>query len=168
MLTGAYGLPSPTITGSIEKDVALIDKIIGVKCAISDHRSSAPADDRLASMAAQSRVGGLLGAKAGISVFHLGNSPKLLEPLLNILNSADVPRTKLMPTHVNRGEALFLAALNYAREGVISISPPASANPLMPPPPLRQPAKRRCRLTVSRSARTVTVANRILTQMAIW
>ncbi|MGP8588316.1 beta-aspartyl-peptidase, partial [Salmonella enterica subsp. enterica serovar Jukestown] len=31
MLTGAYGLPSPTITGSIEKDVALIDKIIGVK-----------------------------------------------------------------------------------------------------------------------------------------
>ncbi|HAS1823743.1 TPA: beta-aspartyl-peptidase, partial [Enterobacter hormaechei subsp. xiangfangensis] len=38
MLTGAYGLPSPTITGSIEKDVALIDKIIGVKCAISDHR----------------------------------------------------------------------------------------------------------------------------------
>lgn len=31
MLTGAYGLPSPTITGSVEKDVALIDKIIGVK-----------------------------------------------------------------------------------------------------------------------------------------
>lgn len=30
MLTGAYGLPSPTITGSIEKDVALIDKIIGL------------------------------------------------------------------------------------------------------------------------------------------
>ncbi|HCR0061221.1 TPA: beta-aspartyl-peptidase, partial [Enterobacter hormaechei] len=107
MLTGAYGLPSPTITGSIEKDVALIDKIIGVKCAISDHRSSAPADDQLANMAAQSRVGGLLGAKAGISVFHLGNSPKLLEPLLNILNNADVPRTKLLPTHVNRAQALF-------------------------------------------------------------
>ncbi|HID9350677.1 TPA: beta-aspartyl-peptidase, partial [Enterobacter kobei] len=132
MLTGAYGLPSPTITGSIEKDVALIDKIIGVKCAISDHRSSAPADDRLASMAAQSRVGGLLGAKAGISVFHLGNSPKLLEPLLNILNNADVPRKKLLPTHVNRGEALFLAALNYAREGgyidiTTSISEPIDA-----------------------------------------
>lgn len=117
MLTGAYGLPSPTITGSIEKDVALIDKIIGVKCAISDHRSSAPADDQLANMAAQSRVGGLLGAKAGISVFHLGNSPKLLEPLLNILKNADVPRTKLLPTHVNRAQALFLAALDYARDG---------------------------------------------------
>lgn len=132
MLTGAYGLPSPTITGSIEKDVALIDKIIGVKCAISDHRSSAPADDQLANMAAQSRVGGLLGAKAGISVFHLGNSPKLLEPLLNILNNADVPRTKLLPTHVNRAQALFHAALDYAREGgyidiTTSISEPVDA-----------------------------------------
>ena len=132
MLTGAYGLPSPTITGSIEKDVALIDKIIGVKCAISDHRSSAPADDQLANMAAQSRVGGLLGAKAGISVFHLGNSPKLLEPLLSILNNADVPRTKLLPTHVNRAQALFHAALDYARDGgyidiTTSISEPIDA-----------------------------------------
>ena len=95
MLTGAYGLPSPTITGSIEKDVALIDKIIGVKCAISDHRSSAPADDQLA-------------------------------------NNADVPRTKLLPTHVNRAQALFHAALDYAREGgyidiTTSISEPVDA-----------------------------------------
>lgn len=167
MLTGAYGLPSPTITGSIEKDVALIDKIIGVKCAISDHRSSAPADDQLANMAAQSRVGGLLGAKAGISVFHLGNSPKLLEPLLNILNNADVPRTKLLPTHVNRAQALFHAALDYAREGGTSTSPPASASLLMPPPLSRRPVKHRCRLTGSRSARMATAASRILTQMVI-
>ncbi|EIC0965691.1 beta-aspartyl-peptidase, partial [Salmonella enterica subsp. enterica serovar Bareilly] len=31
MLTGAYHVPSPTITGSVEKDVALIDRVIGVK-----------------------------------------------------------------------------------------------------------------------------------------
>ncbi len=42
MLTGAYHVPSPTITGSVEKDVALIDRVIGVKCAVSDHRSAAP------------------------------------------------------------------------------------------------------------------------------
>lgn len=74
MLTGAYSLPSPTITGSIERDVALIDKVIGVKCAISDHRSSAPNTAVLANMAAQSRVGGLLGQKPGISVFHMGTA----------------------------------------------------------------------------------------------
>lgn len=28
MLTGAYSLPSPTITGSVDRDVALIDKVI--------------------------------------------------------------------------------------------------------------------------------------------
>lgn len=117
MLTGAYSLPSPTITGSIDRDVALIDKIIGVKCAISDHRSSAPDTSVLANMAAQSRVGGLLGRKPGISVFHMGDSPRMLEPLYQILNYCDVPITKLLPTHVNRAEPLFRAALEYARKG---------------------------------------------------
>lgn len=117
MLTGAYSLPSPTITGSIDRDVALIDKIIGVKCAISDHRSSAPDTSVLANMAAQSRVGGLLGRKPGISVFHMGDSPRMLEPLYQILNCCDVPITKLLPTHVNRAEPLFQAALEYARKG---------------------------------------------------
>nr|WP_318384762.1 beta-aspartyl-peptidase [uncultured Enterobacter sp.] len=117
MLTGAYSLPSPTIAGSVERDVALIDKVIGVKCAVSDHRSSAPNVSQLASMAAQSRVGGLLGQKPGISVFHMGNGPRLLEPLYDILEHADVPMTKLLPTHVNRSEALFVAAQHFARSG---------------------------------------------------
>lgn len=117
MLTGAYGLPSPTITDSIEKDIAFIDKIIGVKCAISDHRSSAPDTAQLANMAAQSRVAGLLGAKAGVSVFHMGSSSRELEPIYEILRRSDVPITKLLPTHVNRAESLFMAALRFAREG---------------------------------------------------
>ena len=117
MLTGAYSLPSPTIAGSVDRDVALIDKVIGVKCAISDHRSSAPTHDRLANMAALSRVGGLLGGKAGISVFHMGNSPRGLAPLDAILQHADVPINKLLPTHVNRAEPLFSEALAFARRG---------------------------------------------------
>lgn len=117
MLTGAYRLPSPTITGSVERDVALIDRVIGVKCAISDHRSSAPNEGILANMAAQARVGGLLGGKAGVSVFHMGSSNKLLEPLYRILENGDVPISKLLPTHVNRSEALFEAALAFARQG---------------------------------------------------
>ncbi len=117
MLTGAYRLPSPTITGSVERDVALIDRVIGVKCAIADHRSSAPDESVLANMAAQSRVGGLLGGKAGISVFHMGSSNKLLEPLYRILENSDVPIGKLLPTHVNRSEALFEAALVFALRG---------------------------------------------------
>ncbi|WP_414164431.1 beta-aspartyl-peptidase [Superficieibacter sp. BNK-5] len=117
MLTGSYSLPSTTLTGSIDRDVALIDKVIGVKCAVSDHRSSAPQSSELATMAAQSRTGGLLGSKAGISVFHMGDSPRLLEPIYEVLQNSDVPITKLLPTHVNRSETLFLAAQHFAREG---------------------------------------------------
>ena len=38
-LTGAYEFPSPTVTGSIKKDIVMIRECIGVKIAISDHRS---------------------------------------------------------------------------------------------------------------------------------
>lgn len=96
MLTGAYHVPSPTITGSVEKDVALIDRVIGVKCAVSDHRSAAPSGNQLASMAAESRVGGLLGGKPGVSVFHMGSSKKGLQPLYDILENSDVPIGKLL------------------------------------------------------------------------
>ncbi|QRG78607.1 beta-aspartyl-peptidase [Citrobacter sp. R56] len=117
MLTGAYHVPSPTITGSVEKDVALIDRVIGVKCAVSDHRSAAPGDYQLASMAAESRVGGLLGGKPGVSVFHMGSSKKGLQPLYDILENSDVPMGKLLPTHVNRSEYLFDQALAFALKG---------------------------------------------------
>ncbi len=87
MLTGAYHVPSRTITGSVEKDVAIIDRVIGVKCAISDHRSAAPDVYHLANMAAESRVGGLLGGKPGVTVFHMGDSKKALQPVYDLLEN---------------------------------------------------------------------------------
>lgn len=117
MLTGAYGVPTPTITGSIQRDIAFIDPIIGVKTAISDHRSSAPGIGELARIAAEARLGGLLGGKAGISVFHLGNGRRALEPLYGILEHSDVPIGQLLPTHVNRTAALYEAAIRFALDG---------------------------------------------------
>jgi len=40
--TGSYQYPSLTITENILNDIMLIDKVIGVKIALSDHRSSHP------------------------------------------------------------------------------------------------------------------------------
>ena len=117
MLTGAYTVPTPTITGEIQKDIAFIEPIIGVKTAISDHRSSAPTTEELCKISASARVGGLLGAKAGLTVFHLGNSPKMLAPLYEILSHSDVPISKLLPTHINRTEGLFNDAIQFARQG---------------------------------------------------
>ncbi len=117
MLTGAYAVPSPSITGSIERDIAFIDPVIGVKAAISDHRSSAPTIEALARLASAARVGGLLGGKAGISVFHMGSGPQMLTPLYRLLEQCDVPIGKLLPTHVNRDAALYAEALRYALNG---------------------------------------------------
>lgn len=132
MLTGAYPVPSPTITGSVEKDVALIDRVIGVKCAVSDHRSAAPGDYHLASMAANARVGGLLGGKPGVSVFHMGSSKKGLQPLYDILENSDVPMGKLLPTHVNRDESLFGQAVEFALKGGFIDITSSIAEPISP------------------------------------
>lgn len=46
---GSYTLPVAMVTGSVQRDVALIDTCIGVgEVAISDHRSSAPTPQELA------------------------------------------------------------------------------------------------------------------------
>jgi len=51
-----------TITGSVLSDLILIDKVIGAgEIAISDHRSSQPTFEEMARLAAECRVGGMLG-----------------------------------------------------------------------------------------------------------
>ncbi len=44
-------------TGSVRSDIALIDEIIGVKLAISDHCCSQPTQDELSKLASQACVG---------------------------------------------------------------------------------------------------------------
>ena len=39
-LTSSYGYPPTTLTGSVERDIILVPPMIGVKVAVSDHRSS--------------------------------------------------------------------------------------------------------------------------------
>ena len=62
-------------------------------------------------------MGGLLGGKAGVTVFHMGTSQKTLKPIEDILENSDVPITKLLPTHVNRCEHLFAHAIEFAKRG---------------------------------------------------
>ena len=59
-LTSSYGYPPTTITESVEKDIMMIPPIIGVKVAVSDHRSSNPTGEELIRLATQARRGGLL------------------------------------------------------------------------------------------------------------
>lgn len=47
VLVSNYALPPKTVTGSIEKDILMIDPVIGVKCALAEPRASYPTEGEL-------------------------------------------------------------------------------------------------------------------------
>lgn len=115
---GAYSLPVPTITGSVRSDIALIDKVIGAgEIAISDHRSSQPTFEEVARLVAECRVGGMLGGKAGVAHFHLGDGPRGLEYLFRLAEETEIPVTQVIPTHINRNRRLFEEGLKWLEKG---------------------------------------------------
>src|SRR5512137_734049 len=59
--TGYYAVPTATLTGSVERDLLLIEKVIGAgEVALSDHRSTQPSFDEVVRLAAEARRGGIL------------------------------------------------------------------------------------------------------------
>lgn len=116
-LTGAYAYPSPTITGSVKRDITFIDEIIGVKIAFSDHRSSAITLDELARVAAEARVGGMFSGKPGIVTMHMGDGNSSLTPVYEIMEKYDIPINHFRPTHVGRNSRLFNDAIEFNRRG---------------------------------------------------
>jgi len=117
MYTGAYQYPSPTITGNILSDIMLIDKVIGVKIALSDHRSSHPIIDELTKVASEARVGGMLAGKVGIVHIHMGSEKIGLNPLFEIIKNTEIPIEQFGPTHLNRNEDLFKSAIEFGKMG---------------------------------------------------
>lgn len=116
--TGSYQVPVKTLTGKIEDDIILIDKIIGVgEIAISDHRSSEPTFEELAKVAAAARNGGILSGKAGLLEVHVGDGAGKLSLLHEIADKTNIPIRHLHPTHINRNEELFKAGIDYAKRG---------------------------------------------------
>jgi len=116
--TGSYHLPAVTITGSVKKDISLIPKVVGVgEIAVSDHRSSQPTFEDLRRVAAEARVGGLIGGKAGLVHLHMGDGPKGLEPVFRLVRESDIPISQFLPTHVTRKKGLFEQTLEFARMG---------------------------------------------------
>jgi len=115
---GAYNLPTPTITGSVRSDLVLIDKVIGAgEIALSDHRSSQPTYEQFLELVAECRVGGMLGGKAGLAHFHLGDGKRGLEYLFRMVKETEIPVTQVIPTHTSRNQQLFEQALEWLKLG---------------------------------------------------
>jgi hypothetical protein len=92
MWTGAYVLPTPTITGSVMRDVCLIEQCIGVgEIAVADHRGSQPSVHDLERLASECRVGGMLGGKAGVVHVHMGTGEMRLKPLREAVTRSALP-----------------------------------------------------------------------------
>lgn len=116
--SGCYTLPFKTLTGSVQSDLILIDKVIGVgEIAISDHRCSYPTLDELKQLAAHTRVGGLLSGKAGILHIHLGEHPEGIKMLMDIVRTTGIPITQFMPTHMNRIRHLAEQGMEFIKMG---------------------------------------------------
>lgn len=118
IFSGSYEIPVKTLTGSVRSDLVIIDKVIGAgEIAVSDHRSSQPTFEELARLAAECRVGGMLGGKAGVLHLHLGDGKRRLDYLFRLIRETEIPVTHVIPTHVNRNRELFQAGLEWVRAG---------------------------------------------------
>lgn len=117
MLTGNYRYPSPTLTGDVARDVALIDPIIGVKIALSDHRSSNISGEELVRLATEVRVSAMLTGKAGLVVIHMGNGKQRMESLFWALEHSNLPPATFLPTHCCRSPELIREAVAFNKMG---------------------------------------------------
>ena len=127
MFSGYYGIDTPTITDSIQGDMLFIDKVLGVKIAISDIRSSYPTALELVRKLRDIMVGGMIGGKKGIMHLHLGNLPSKMDVLFELVQSYHFPIKHISPTHVGRTKELFDQAIAFAKlGGMIDITTGAS------------------------------------------
>lgn len=118
MYSGSYTVPAVTLTGSILRDLVLIDKVVGAgEIAISDHRSSQPGLAELLKLASDTHLGGLLGGKAGVVHLHVGDGKGGLAPLFAMVENSDLPLEQFVPTHLNRSQKLLRQAAEYCRQG---------------------------------------------------
>ncbi len=129
--TGSYQVPVTTILGDVGKDIAMIDEVIGTgEIAISDHRSSAPSVNELIRIAAHSRVGGMLGGKAGIVNIHMGDAEHPFQPIYDAVAQSELNFKQFLPTHCNRNHYIFEEAKEYGKKGYVDIT--ASSYPFFP------------------------------------
>ncbi|ROS05561.1 isoaspartyl dipeptidase [Sinobacterium caligoides] len=117
MLTGAYNIPSPTVTGSVRNDILYVERCIGLKLALSDHRAPHVSFDEFVRLASDCRIAGILSGKAGTLTLHMGGAPSRLDLLFKAQKDAAIPPQQFIPTHVNRTQDLYAEALRWAKLG---------------------------------------------------
>jgi beta-aspartyl-dipeptidase (metallo-type) len=118
IMTGGWGVPTVSLTGSVQSDLILLDKVVGMgELAIADPLSTQPNLDDLAKVAAQCRLGGLIGKKAGILHLHVGTDGSNLDLLHSLVKTKGLPAKQIIPTHINYSSGLLEDSLAFIAEG---------------------------------------------------
>jgi beta-aspartyl-dipeptidase (metallo-type) len=118
MYTGPFEVPPQSLLRSIKHDIALFAEVIGTgEVAISDSRSTAPTIRELARIVGDTKMGGMLGGKAGVTHFHVGDSESRLAPLHVLLDRYPFEPGLIYPTHVARNDKLLNEAVKLAQRG---------------------------------------------------
>lgn len=116
-LTSYYAYPPTTMTGGVEKDITMITPMIGVKVAVSDHRSSNPSGEDLIALGVQARRAGLISNTPGLVTLHMGSGKGKLEPLFYALDNSDLPAKNFLPTHMLRTDELIDEGVKLIQRG---------------------------------------------------
>ena len=117
--SGGYDVPPVTLTGSVRRDMLLVSEVLGAgEIAIADRRSTAPSVAELARIVKDASVGGILTGKAGVTHFHVGEEPRGLADVRELLDSFGAEPQWLYPTHVERTDSLLREAAEITRRGV--------------------------------------------------
>ncbi len=118
MLTGSYSFPPLTLMGSVEKDLVLVEKIIGVKLALGETLANYLDEKDMKNLLAECRRGGGLGGKTGFIQVHLGhNGDVWAEKTAQILKELAIPFSRVVFTHVNRSAETLDAFAEFCRQG---------------------------------------------------
>jgi len=119
MLTGSYWLPSPTICGSVGRDMVYLSPVIGVKLAMADHRGPIFDEKDLATLASEVRTAALIAAKPGIITVHMGMDSDGMDRIFGVEKYGIRP-DMFLPTHVNRKNSrLRDQSLELAAKGAV-------------------------------------------------
>ena len=116
--TGSFQIPSPYLTRSVRADIVLIDKVLGVKVAISEDTYPNLFLPALAQLAGELRLAAGMSGKAAVMHCHTGRNRRRLQPLFELLDNVGLPIRQIVPTHVNRRAPEMIAdAVKFARMG---------------------------------------------------
>jgi beta-aspartyl-dipeptidase (metallo-type) len=115
--TGGWQRPVPTLTGDPQADVAFIDRVVGVKVAISEPLAPLYSVKELCGLAHAAYTGGRLAGKGAVLHTHIGDLPEGLQPLQEVQRRTGIPADRMVATHVNRNPHLWKQALEYAQVG---------------------------------------------------